>query len=116
MADFVMPDMTEITLCCDSSQEAQRSARPQPAWFEADAQRLLALLAARNAIRKRREHGLETWIWLLDLVKAFDKVPHQRLLAKCKGLALDGKLLEWIRVWLEGRKQRVEGAHKEKQP
>ena len=49
MADFVMPDMTEITLCCDSSQEAQRSARPQPAWFEADAQRLLALLAARNA-------------------------------------------------------------------
>jgi ribonuclease P/MRP protein subunit RPP40 len=34
-------------------------------------------------------------------------VPQQRLLEKCKGLGLDGKLLEWIRVWLEGRKQRV---------
>ena len=43
----------------------------------------------------------------LDFAKAFDKVPHQRLLEKCKGLGLDGKLLEWIRVWLEGRKQRV---------
>jgi ribonuclease P/MRP protein subunit RPP40 len=41
----------------------------------------------------------------LDFAKAFDKVPHRRLLEKCRGL--DGKLLEWIRVWLEGRKQRV---------
>ena len=31
--------------------------------------------ALKQLIRKRREHGLETWIWLLDLVKAFDKVP-----------------------------------------
>ena len=34
-------------------------------------------------------------------------VPQRRLLEKCKGLGLDGRVLEWIRVWLEGRKQRV---------
>ena len=34
-------------------------------------------------------------------------MPHLRLLEKCKGLGMDGKLLEWIRVWMEGRKQRV---------
>ena len=43
----------------------------------------------------------------LDLAKAFDKVPHERLLAKCRGLGLEGKLLEWIRAWLSNRKQRV---------
>ena len=37
------------------------------------------------------------------LAKAFNKVPHRRLLEKCRGLGLDGKVLEWIRVWLEGR-------------
>ena len=26
---------------------------------------------------------------------------------KCRGLGLDGRVLEWIRVWLEDRKQRV---------
>ena len=43
----------------------------------------------------------------LDFAKAFDKVPHRRLLEKCRGLGLDGRMLEWIRVWLEDRKQRV---------
>ena len=29
----------------------------------------------RQLIKKRREHGQETWIWFLDLIKAFDRVP-----------------------------------------
>ena len=44
---------------------------------------------------------------LVDFAKAFNKVPHERLLMKCRGLGLDGKLLEWIMVWLSGRRQRV---------
>ena len=43
----------------------------------------------------------------LDFAKAFDKVPHSRLLAKCRGLGLGGKLLHWIELWLSDRKQRV---------
>ena len=43
----------------------------------------------------------------LDFSKAFDKVPVQRLLSKCAGLGIQGKLLTWIEKWLVGRKQRV---------
>ena len=43
----------------------------------------------------------------LDFAKAFDKVPHKRLLAKCEGLGVRGKVLGWIEEWLKNRKQRV---------
>jgi hypothetical protein len=43
----------------------------------------------------------------LDFPKAFDKVPHLRLLAKLKEIGVRGKILDWIAEWLNGRKQRV---------
>ena len=43
----------------------------------------------------------------LDFAKAFDKVPIQRLVAKCKGIGLSGNLLAWVEEWLSGREQRV---------
>ena len=43
----------------------------------------------------------------LDLQKAFDTVPHQRLLYKLRKVGIQGELLEWIRSFLTGRKQRV---------
>ena len=33
----------------------------------------------RLCVKRRREHGLETWVLLLDLVKAFDRVPRSLL-------------------------------------
>ena len=42
-----------------------------------------------------------------DFKKAFDKVPHERLLIKLKAHGITGKLLDWIRSFLQGRKQRV---------
>ena len=33
------------------------------------------IFTVKQAINKRREHGLETWVLFLDLVKAFDRVP-----------------------------------------
>ena len=33
----------------------------------------------------------------LDFKKAFDSVPHQRLLCKLQGYEISGKLLNWIR-------------------
>ena len=42
----------------------------------------------------------------LDFQKAFDKVPHQRLLLKLK--AHDGNdVINWIENWLTHRRQRV---------
>ena len=38
-----------------------------------------AIFNVKMAIRKRKEHGMETWLFLLDLVKAFDRVPRELL-------------------------------------
>ena len=43
----------------------------------------------------------------LDFSKAFDKIPHKRLLISLESHGLDGPLLKWIGAWLLGRKQRV---------
>ena len=43
----------------------------------------------------------------LDFQKAFDKVPHKRLIVRLEEIGIKGKLLSWIKEWLNGRKQRV---------
>ena len=43
----------------------------------------------------------------LDFAKAFDKVPHQRLLRKLERYGVSGRMLAWIRGWLLNRWQRV---------
>ena len=43
----------------------------------------------------------------LDFAKAFDTVPHQRLMVKLKGYGVEGQVLEWIGQFLIGRRQRV---------
>ena len=51
----------------------------------------------------------------LDLAKAFDTVPHRRLVEKIKAHGIEGKLLHWIEAWLTDRKQKVvtQGAESE---
>jgi len=43
----------------------------------------------------------------LDFQKAFDKVPHARLICNLKAHGISGKILTWIENWLLNRKQRV---------
>jgi len=43
----------------------------------------------------------------LDLAKAFDKVPHKRLLEKLKKHGISGNILNVIEDWLKDRRQRV---------
>ena len=43
----------------------------------------------------------------MDFMKAFDEVPHERLLKKVEAYDIGGPLLGWIRSFLTGRKQRV---------
>ena len=44
---------------------------------------------------------------LLDFSKAFDRVPHQRLLLKLQFYGIRGEVLQWISAFLTGRTQRV---------
>ena len=43
----------------------------------------------------------------LDFQKAFDKVPHQRLLIKLKSHGMGVNIVKWIQNWLPDRRQRV---------
>ena len=43
----------------------------------------------------------------LDFSKAFDSVPHQRLLLKLNCIGIRGSLLRWIEMFLLNRQQRV---------
>ena len=44
---------------------------------------------------------------LLDFSKAFDKVPHQRLLVKLAYYGIQGMLLDWVKDFLSNRSQIV---------
>ena len=41
----------------------------------------------------------------LDFQKAFDKVPHERLMLKVNAHGIQGAAARWIRSWLAGRRQ-----------
>jgi len=43
----------------------------------------------------------------LDFQKAFDKVPHRRLLMKLDACGIVGNILMWIDNWLSNNKQQV---------
>ena len=43
----------------------------------------------------------------LDFAKAFDSVPHHRLLFKLESLGIESCVLTWIKDFLVGRRQRV---------
>ena len=44
-------------------------------------------------------------ILYLDFRKAFDKVPHKRLMAKVRSLGIIDEVSDWIEDWLSDRKQ-----------
>ena len=49
----------------------------------------------------------QTDIIVMDFAKAFDKVPHRRLLDKLDYYEIRGSSRKWISSWLSGRVQRV---------
>ena len=54
-------------------------------------------MAYRESVIKHVDSGLPVDTVYLDFSKAFDKVPHRRLLMKLKAHGIDGVVLEWIR-------------------
>jgi len=53
------------------------------------------------------ELGGQVNVIYTDFTKAFDKVPHKRLLYKLEAYKIGAELLQWIQSFLIGRKQRV---------
>ena len=65
------------------------------------------LLTYVNTVGKWLDEGSAVDTVYLDFSKAFDSVPHNRLLIKLKMHGIDGNVLNWISGWLKERKQRV---------
>jgi ribonuclease P/MRP protein subunit RPP40 len=68
---------------------------------------LTNLLEFMQGIANSLDKGNPTDVIYLDFQKAFDKVPHRRLLYKLKDIGIEGRLLAWIEDWLSNRRQRV---------
>ena len=65
------------------------------------------LISALNIWSEALAHGLPVDIIYLDFEKAFDKVPHQRLLDQLHNHGIRGGLLGWITNFLANRTQAV---------
>ncbi|CAM5155297.1 unnamed protein product [Eretmochelys imbricata] len=68
---------------------------------------LTNLLEFFEGVNSHVDKGDPVDIVYLDFQKAFDKVPHQRVLCKLSCHGIRGKILSWIGNWLKDREQRV---------
>jgi hypothetical protein len=53
------------------------------------------------------DKGGTTDVIYMDFAKAFDTVPHKRLLGKLQSYGINNQILPWTEAFLSGRKQRV---------
>ena len=65
------------------------------------------LLHVLDYLTYHLDKGYSIDIIYLDFQKAFDSVPHQRLIHKISSFGVHGNLLEWIKNFLSNRKQQV---------
>ncbi|MBY0581224.1 MAG: hypothetical protein K2P53_06055 [Rickettsiales bacterium] len=68
---------------------------------------LTNLIESRDIITEAAYRGHLVDIIFTDFAKAFDTVPHRRLLHKIQAYGIRGQLFHWISAWLTKRKQRV---------
>ena len=65
------------------------------------------LLAYLEDLTKAVDQGKNVDVLYIDFARAFDKVPHRKLISKVRGVGLSGAVLQWVEDWLSGRQQRV---------
>ena len=65
---------------------------------------LLQLIKVLDSWTEAVDDGLAIDVVYLDFMKAFDRVPHKRLLEKVSSYNIEGMLLKWIQSFLTGRR------------
>ena len=63
------------------------------------------LLQFVHSTAKSLDAGIQTDVIYVDMAKAFDKVPHEKLLYKLEMVGVRGQLLAWFRSYLTNRHQ-----------
>ena len=66
---------------------------------------MIRVLNVLDEWTKLRDAGISIDVLYTDFQKAFDTVPHRRLLTKLTSYGFSGKVLTWIQSFLTGRKQ-----------
>jgi len=61
-----------------------------------------------NDWTKVLDDGHSVDILYLDFAKAFDSVSHNHFMSKLRSCGISGSLVEWVKSFLVGRKQKVE--------
>ncbi|XP_062575423.1 uncharacterized protein LOC134237333 [Saccostrea cucullata] len=92
----VMDHFDRNNILCDEQHgfRARRSCETQ-------------LVITLDQLARNMDQGYQTDVILLDFSKAFDKVPHQRLLLKLEHYGVSGTTLGWIKDFLSRRTQSV---------
>ena len=75
--------------------------------FTAGRSCLTNLLTFLESLTSHVDQGLPVDVLYLDFSKAFDKVPHQRLISKLRAHGIGPDISRWIENWLTDRKQKV---------
>ena len=65
------------------------------------------IVHALNDWTSSLDKGFATDVIYFDFSKAFDSIPHVRLIKKLKAYGVDGPLLKWFESFLVGRRQCV---------
>ena len=68
---------------------------------------LTNVLCFFEEITKWVDEGSPVDVIYLDFQKAFDKVPHQRIILKLKSHGMGNSIINWIEQRLNDRRQRV---------
>lgn len=68
---------------------------------------LTNLLDFIENVTRELDNGNCVDVLYLDFAKAFDKVPHKRLLSKLEAHGITGNILRWVDSWLSNRRQKV---------
>ena len=80
---------------------------PQQYGFVSGRSTSLQLLHLLNKLTEVLDSGGEVDMIYMDFRKAFDSVPHERLMAKLEGYSVRDPILSWIRSFVCDRGQRV---------
>ena len=65
------------------------------------------LVITTEDIARNLDNNQQVDMLILDFSKAFDTVPHKRLLKKLESYGINGNILSWLEAWLTQREQQV---------
>ena len=87
-------DTFQILVDCQHGFRAKRSCETQ-------------LITLTHELTQNLHSNIQTDLIILDFSKAFDKVPHQKLLRKLDNYGIRGTTLGWVSAFLKDRVQQV---------